>query len=83
MGDDVTKQATKPRNDELKGRAKGKEACKEEKCKNIPSSMWYGDIKRDTYFSKIYSKLYNFQQQLPILKDIKVILRMLGTMISL
>ena len=71
MENDATKQAIKPKDDELKGQAKGKESCKEEKCKNIPSSMWYGDIKRDKYFSKIYSKLYNFQQQLPMIKEIE------------
>ena len=51
MENDETKQAMKPRDDESKGQAKGKEACKEEKCKNIPSPMWYGDMKRDKYFS--------------------------------
>ena len=50
---------------------KGKGASKKEKCKNIPSLMWYSDAKRDKYFSDMLLKLSYFQQQLPTLKEIE------------
>ena len=48
-----------------------KEACKREKYKNIPGPWWYGNAKRDKYFSDLHLKISYFQQQLPMFKEIE------------